>query len=97
MLVLTAQLPLQQLDLEVVLDPQQHLGEIEGLAQKVARSGTKRPKLCLRGVIGGQDDDRKPQLPPVQLADHLYAVWRRHVQVEQQEVGRLLGAEWDGL
>jgi hypothetical protein len=75
----------EEADLEHVVDSEQHLGEVKGLAHEVAGAGLQRAQL----VIGlrGDDEHRQPG-PPLevfQVLHDLEAVHDRHVEVEQDE------------
>ena len=92
--VLLACLELQEADLQQVLDPQQHLDHVEGLGQEVAGAARQRALLCLDRDVGRDHEHREPAAlePGLQLREHLEPVRIGHVEVEDQQVRRLLRA-----
>ncbi len=92
-------LPLQ-LDAEVaglqeVAHAQQHLGHVDRLRQEVARAQRQRAALGVRRDIGSQHEHGHPVRllgEERDVLEDLGAAAPGHVPVEQQQVGRLLGA-----
>ena len=90
-LVAVEQLQLQAPRLEQVGDPQAHLDRLERLAQEVVGAGGQRALARRSGGVGRQDEDRdarRPRGDGPQDLHQLEAVRRRHLQVEQDQVGR---------
>jgi hypothetical protein len=76
----------EEAHLEHVVDTDQHLLEVEGLADKILRSGFQGAEL-LRGLCGDHEDGQvTAELDFLQALHHLEAVHPGHLEVEQDQV-----------
>ena len=79
--------------LEVVEDPEAHLGGVERLGEEIRRARAERVVTGFRGRVRGQDESREELAFTAQLPDHgeqSDSVDVRHVKVEQHDVRLLL-------
>jgi hypothetical protein len=98
--VLAAQLALQEARQQEIADAQDGLGRIERLVQEVARAHRERASSRLGRRIGRENKDGQPFRPgrlSFEPGQDLEAVRGRHLQVEQDNVRVVLGAEGEGV
>ena len=96
--VVASQLDAEVAGLQEVAHAQQHLGHVDRLRQEVARAERQRAALGVRRDVGRQHEHRHPVRllgEERDVLEDLGAAAPRHVPVEQQQVGRLLGAALD--
>ena len=90
----------QRARLEQVAHPQQHLGAVERLGEKVLGAGGQRAFLCVGAEIGGEHDHRQEHAfgeRGAECGEHGDAIEMGHVEVEEEQVGLELQAPLDRL
>ena len=98
--VLAGDLAVQVPGLEQISDPEQDLVHLERLGHEVLRALGERAAAGLLGRVAGQHQHRQIALRLDDLGQtlqHRDAVEHRHVQVEEHQVGLLLGEESQDL
>jgi hypothetical protein len=87
--VLLANVLVEQPGLELIADAQRHLGEIEGLGQKVPGAERQGAVLGLAGNVAAHHEHGQMVLDNALLErlDHCKSVAIRHVQIENDQVG----------
>ena len=81
---------MKQSYLEQISHAQNHLHGINGLREKVCSAGLQRRSLCFRGHVCGENENGKVSAYGFEAGNsfhHFISVHKRHMKVEQDNVG----------